>query len=245
MGYFAGVRLKKRFFVLTFFWCCSYYFLSGNNLHQLAFERIDVEKGLPNSNVNCIYQDSYGYIWIGTEDGLTRYDGTYFRVYNDNIYPRTIGYQAVISIFEDIDSTLLVGTRHTLELYDRERDAFFHFDFPPDPWGNRYFQVTAIGRLARNRYLIGTDGGGMFEFIVNRSQLGRSVVKKLKGSLYRISCIYSENPDTFWIADFVEGLFRYLPRKNQWDKIHIAADRTLELKSICGDKTHLYLGSNS
>lgn len=245
MGYFAVGMQRKRIIILTFLWICCNYLLIGNNLHQLAFERIDVEKGLPNSNVNCIYQDAYGYMWIGTEDGLTRYDGTYFRVYNDNMYPRNIGYQAVISIFEDIDSTFMVGTRHTLELYDREKDAFFHFDFPPDPWGNRYFQVTSIGRLARNRYLIGTDGGGMFEFIVNRSQPGRSVVKKLEGSLYRISCIYSESPDTFWVTDFVEGLFRYLPRKNHWEKIHIATDKTLEFRSICGDKARLYLGSNS
>jgi ligand-binding sensor domain-containing protein len=232
------------FIILQLFFCRV---TSSNGIHsqQFIFQRFDVERGLPNSNVNCIYHDRYGYIWIGTEDGLARYDGIYFRVYNDNVHPRTIGYQAVISIFEDIDSTFLVGTRHTLELYDRERDAFFHFAFPPDPWGNQYFQVTAIARLARNRYLIGTDGGGMYEFTINRKSPDKSVVKKIKSHLYRISSIYSENPDTFWVTDFVEGLFRYVAGKGKCEKIDISSEKSLEIRSICGNQTHLFLGTNS
>lgn len=245
MGHFITIRRIPYLWVLTGLCICWSTNLKGNNIHQISFDRIGVERGLPNSNVNCIYQDSYGYIWIGTEDGLARYDGVYFRVYNDNVAPRTIGYQAVISIFEDIDSTLLVGTRHTLELYDRKKDAFFHFDFPPDPWGNKYFQVTAIARLAPNRYLVGTDGGGIHEFFLNRQNPGQSIVKRLDTHLYRISCIYRENSDTFWITDFVEGLFRYLPTKNIWEKIDIVTDKALEFRSICGDHTSLYLGSNN
>ncbi|MGE5497015.1 MAG: two-component regulator propeller domain-containing protein [Syntrophothermus sp.] len=48
---------------------------------HLKFERISIEKGLSQSVVYSIYQDSRGFLWIGTQDGLNRYDGYSFRVY--------------------------------------------------------------------------------------------------------------------------------------------------------------------
>jgi ligand-binding sensor domain-containing protein len=50
----------------------------------LNFHLLDVESGLSNNFINSIEQDSLGFIWIGTADGLNRYDGTQFINYNSN-----------------------------------------------------------------------------------------------------------------------------------------------------------------
>lgn len=50
----------------------------------LYFTRITFENGLSNNKVNCILQDKRGFIWIGTEDGLNRYDGQYFKVFRNS-----------------------------------------------------------------------------------------------------------------------------------------------------------------
>jgi ligand-binding sensor domain-containing protein len=48
---------------------------------SLRFGRISVDKGLSQSTVYCTYQDSQGFIWVGTEDGLNKYDGYTFDIY--------------------------------------------------------------------------------------------------------------------------------------------------------------------
>ncbi len=47
----------------------------------LRFDRIGIEQGLSQSSVNVIFQDSRGFLWYGTQDGLNRYDGYTFKVY--------------------------------------------------------------------------------------------------------------------------------------------------------------------
>ena len=50
----------------------------ASNLSELKFRRIDTRNGLSNSQANCVLKDSRGYVWIGTQYGLNRFDG--FRV---------------------------------------------------------------------------------------------------------------------------------------------------------------------
>jgi ligand-binding sensor domain-containing protein len=52
---------------------------------QYQFTRIDVDQGLSNSQINCIFKDSKGFIWFGTMSGLNRYDGYSFRVFRNDL----------------------------------------------------------------------------------------------------------------------------------------------------------------
>jgi hypothetical protein len=52
---------------------------------HLRFERISLEQGLSQSTVFCILQDSQGFMWSGTPDGLGRYDGNVFQVFKHNL----------------------------------------------------------------------------------------------------------------------------------------------------------------
>ena len=50
----------------------------------IRFTRLSLEQGLSQSTVLCVFQDSRGYIWLGTEDGLNRFDGVKFTVYKND-----------------------------------------------------------------------------------------------------------------------------------------------------------------
>ena len=56
-------------------------FSKGQNNMLLKFEHINTSNGLSNNNVNCIFKDSAGFMWFGTEDGLNKYDGSNFKIY--------------------------------------------------------------------------------------------------------------------------------------------------------------------
>ena len=67
-------RIVISFLLLTF----STLTIKANSLSELKFRRIDTRNGLSNSQANCVLKDSRGYVWIGTQYGLNRFDG--FRV---------------------------------------------------------------------------------------------------------------------------------------------------------------------
>ena len=52
--------------------------------HQIKFKRISVDQGLSQVTVACVLQDNLGFVWIGTDDGLNKYDGYKFTVYRNN-----------------------------------------------------------------------------------------------------------------------------------------------------------------
>ena len=74
----GGIR---KLIVLIF--CIPCYFLTGAQQPALYFKRLSQANGLSNNKVNCIIQDQRGFTWIGTDDGLNRYDGNNFLVFKN------------------------------------------------------------------------------------------------------------------------------------------------------------------
>jgi diguanylate cyclase (GGDEF)-like protein len=92
----------------------------------MAFERLSLEQGLSQSTVLTIFQDSRGFIWLGTEDGLDRYDGLSFTSYKyDAKDPASLPNNMVWAIAEDAQGDLWVGTEGGgVARWDHERDHF-------------------------------------------------------------------------------------------------------------------------
>ena len=79
---------------------------------NLRFERMGIEDGLSHSAVWKILQDSEGYMWFGTQDGLNRYDGYNFTVYRyDPEDPQSLRNDHISAIYEDRSGVLWVGTQ--------------------------------------------------------------------------------------------------------------------------------------
>jgi serine phosphatase RsbU (regulator of sigma subunit)/ligand-binding sensor domain-containing protein len=92
------------------------------------FEHLSVKQGLSQADVNCILQDSKGFIWFGTQDGLNRYDGYGLRVFkHDPGDPNSLDESWIVSIGETPDGTLWIGTvgnPRSLNRFDRLTETF-------------------------------------------------------------------------------------------------------------------------
>jgi signal transduction histidine kinase/ligand-binding sensor domain-containing protein len=101
---------------------------NGYSQHiPLKFTKLSIDDGLSSSIVSCIIQDHEGFVWIGTPDGLNRYDGFKFVVYkNDPADSTTLADNVIQTIFEDHDKNLLIGSENGLSVYNREKDCFFN-----------------------------------------------------------------------------------------------------------------------
>lgn len=97
---------------------------------KFANEQLDNTKGLSNSSVNTIFQDSENLIWIGTWDGLNRYDGNNFKIFrpepnNEN----SISNHVILKIAEDNTGNIWVLTMHGINRYDKKTNSFRRFYF--------------------------------------------------------------------------------------------------------------------
>jgi hypothetical protein len=95
----------------------------------MTFEHIGVDAGLSQSNGTCILQDSRGFMWFGTQDGLNRYDGYKFVVYkSDPRDPASLSNSFVKDILEDSRGNIWVATLGGgLNKFDRELDRFIQY----------------------------------------------------------------------------------------------------------------------
>jgi two-component system sensor histidine kinase ChiS len=131
---------------------------------DINFSRISIEQGLSQSVVNTILQDSQGFLWFGTQDGLNRYDGYDFKVYkNDPDNDQTLSNDWVTSIAEDADGTLWIGTLGGgLNKFDRDSDQFSRYINDPEKKNSISSNVVSeIVIDANGAIWVGTNGGGL------------------------------------------------------------------------------------
>ncbi len=100
-----------------------------DNLAAPTFEHIGAEQGLPHSGATAVIQDKDGFIWVGTQGGLTRWDGYQFRVYRHLEHDQfSLPHNFVQILFLDAGGQLWIGTNGGgLARYDREQDRFVRY----------------------------------------------------------------------------------------------------------------------
>jgi ligand-binding sensor domain-containing protein/serine phosphatase RsbU (regulator of sigma subunit) len=129
---------------------------------NLTFEEISIEEGLSQSIVHDIVQDSKGFLWFATEDGLNMYDGYTFKVFrHDPQISNSLSYNEVRTIYEDSSGVLWIGCFYGgLNRYDPRTERFTHYqNDPADPNSISHNNVKAILEDTDGALWIGTDGG--------------------------------------------------------------------------------------
>lgn len=137
----------------TLFWGCS---LLAQD--QAIFRHLGKKDGLSQGSVFSIAQDSSGYMWFGTRDGLNKYDGYQFSVYRKNLATKgsLVGNDIRILYFDKIDNALWIGTLSGLSRYDEARDTFQNFTTLHGLSSN---SIRCILRDSKNRLWVGAANG--------------------------------------------------------------------------------------
>src|SRR5919112_6662489 len=101
--------------------------------HNLKFEHLDITAGLSQNHIMCILQDSRGFMWFGTRDGLNKYDGYKFTVYkNDPKNKSSISGNYISDIIETRNGDIWVATwGGGLDKFNREKNQFTYYKHNP------------------------------------------------------------------------------------------------------------------
>ncbi|WP_462317121.1 ligand-binding sensor domain-containing protein [Marinilabilia sp.] len=101
--------LKK--YILSVLYCVLLVAPAEGRNHTVL-PNFDIGKGLSSNSVNVLFQDNYGFLWIGTEDGLNKYDGYEFKIYRHNPSDKnSIAGNHIQAIVQDDQNNLWIGTK--------------------------------------------------------------------------------------------------------------------------------------
>ena len=99
---------------------------------DIKFDRVTIEQGLSESAALCVTQDAKGFVWIGTQDGLNRFDGYTMRIFrNDAENPASLSNSYISVLYTDREGTLWVGTARGLNRFDRKKENFIQYFHDP------------------------------------------------------------------------------------------------------------------
>lgn len=141
---------------------------------SLIFEQVSIAHGLSQSSVTVMIQDSRGFIWCGTQDGLNRYDGYEFVIYRENLSDScSISDNSINALVEDTWGGVWVGTvSGGLNRFDPVSNCFERFELAVQELNSsHHLSVLELYIENRNTLWIGTLGGGLFKMDIPSRQI--------------------------------------------------------------------------
>nr|WP_319399979.1 two-component regulator propeller domain-containing protein [uncultured Carboxylicivirga sp.] len=125
--------MSERVKILRYYWVMLLFTFSINGIvkaESWTVKQYCMQEGLSNSDVTTIYQDTYGFVWVGTSDGLNRFDGYHFEVYRHNpIDSTSIVGNNIQCILETDNGDIWIGTKHSgIAIWSRKDGSFTNID---------------------------------------------------------------------------------------------------------------------
>ncbi|MBK8805279.1 MAG: response regulator [Bacteroidales bacterium] len=151
--------MQKRYIYLVKFYLFFFYLLLSHTISsqtKLKFENFNLDNGLASNYIDVVYNDSYNYLWVGTYNGLNRFDGYSFKLYKKESDSTGLSSNTVIGITEDSNKDLWIGTINGLSFYNREKDIITPVKLLPK---KEVFETATIIEENNNVFWIGTYSG--------------------------------------------------------------------------------------
>lgn len=210
---------KSVLYLLLMIFCLSGLYAANRKPFNYYFSHISSEDGLSESQVKVILQDSYGFMWFGTKNGLNRYDGTSIQTFNCDDYITGTSNHNISALFEDENKKLWVGTDRGVYIYDPVYDKFSFINLEAEN-GERMFNWVA--RITSdhdgNIWVLIPDQGAFrykdeklyYYAITNKDNIKRESTEAI--------CV-KENGEV-WIGTAGVGIFRYNPETDSFTQYH-------------------------
>lgn len=217
--------MKPLFISLVFAAC-----LPTLATREIRFSHLSLEEGLSQSTVFCMLQDTYGFMWFGTNDGLNRYDGYSFEHFKyDGMDSKTLSDSWISAMMEDSAGNLWVGTfKYGLNRLSESRTYFERIDLglKDVPKGLGQNLVYAILEVSPGVLWVGLESHGIV--VVKEGGASISYLRKNdneEGTLHSdsVRTLLKRADGSIWVGG-TEGLDRYDPETGRFHRVHVEAN---------------------
>jgi len=188
----------------------------------VRFINTGMREGLANASVSAMVQDAAGFIWIGTQGGLHRWDGRSFTLYeNEPFDPMSLPHNLIQTLFMDEDGvTIWLGTYGGLAKFDTRTGRFSSWTHDPaNPASLINDVVVSIARDKDGRLWVGTldgldrmEGDAFIHYKADPERQGALAVGLIR-SLLR------DSRGSFWVGTSGGGLYRYLAEADSFEAL--------------------------
>ncbi|MCU7549251.1 ATP-binding protein [Chitinophagaceae bacterium LB-8] len=240
-------RLPALFFLL-FFIIIKSQFAAGQQ--SIVFDHVTVENGLSSGSVLSITQDAKGFIWIGTMDGLNRYDGNKVKIFKSFYQDNPIGPSIKINqLIADKQQNIWIGTNNGLYVYNTRTDSFSVFYAGAGRKNLSHNNIKAIYQDRKGNIWVGTEGG------LNKIDYGQPfefqsipiINKKDSSGFKNVQAIF-ENSAGDILVGTTQGIFISKNQKVSDHKWGLIADQLsgISISTIAEDKNkNLWIGTTA
>ena len=174
---------------------------------EYSTEQLDNTNGLSNSSINVIFQDSENLLWIGTWDGLNRYDGTNFKIFRPELNnENSLSNQVILKIDEDNTGKIWILTIHGINQYDKKTDTFKRYffsrkDIPPLSESEFNIALDSSKKVfcAAKNWGIGYFDGNRFQ-VIKSVNIIKKAIKKMQFTHTGELLVLFENNDLYALA---------------------------------------------
>mgnify|MGYP003859971955 CR=1 FL=1 len=209
-------QLRTVLFLL--FWTVSFGVNAQKEDHY--FEHITMEDGLSGSTVFSIMQDKQGFMWFGTKNGLNRYDGHNFKIFNSETNSRSgLKDNFIYGLFEDSRGTIWIGTNDGVYTYDSSSESFLHFNKTSDQGERIDGPVGEIREDLEGNILIAVNSKGLFKYKVESDKLFQ--YQTLNSSAItdnNTTNILVDEQGDIWVSASRLGVYKFLPSTEKFQK---------------------------
>lgn len=207
-----------RFIILFFVFVFSFLGVFGQ-YEAMTFHNLTTGMGLSHGDIKCFCQDHDGFLWIGTADGLNKFDGIGFTVYkNDKKDSTSIPYNYVNCIYEDKQNNLWIGLPTGLCRFNRNKNNFEKISMIDNNNQNINNQINLLFEDNRGRLWIGCDMGiYLFDRENNRFIEYFKNQQKPSDKIPECTGILQDKNGILWFSSLYNknyGLIKYNPETN-------------------------------
>lgn len=216
---------------------------------QFRFINFEIEDGLSSNTVRSILQDSHGFMWFGTENGLNRFDGYTFKTYFNNPNDSTsLGNNYVYALFEDKKGILWIGTDDGVYLYNPMKEEFSFFAVQTEMGITIQSHIYTIKEDKNGNLWFATHGQGIFIYNPNNGQLTQYVSEGKENTLdsNRVTTLLIDGKGNIWASTSLKSDHIYLfdTQKNQFTRFTLQTDTQFSVHIIKEDHYgNLWLGT--
>jgi len=187
---------------------------------ELNFDHITIEDGLSNSSVQDIFQDSKGYMWFATFNGLNRYDGYDFKVYYNDMYnPNSLSISRISSVKEDKEGEMIVTTWDAgLCVFNYKTGKFTRYQ--SDPKNSKSIPSNSLRQIIIDKdgkIWLASLGGGLIGFDKKNNSFKSYFPEKYKGSR-QVTSLFLTKDNQIIVPFNDEGVFSFNPANGKFTR---------------------------
>jgi len=225
----------NNFFIQKIFILLLWFANLSGQTDFIRFENYTINQGLSQNTIYDIIQDSEGYLWIASQDGLNRFDGLNFSVFKSNGEQNSLSDNWTICLLDDKEGNIWIGTfGGGLNKYDKKSKKFTSFlHRKEDSSSLPSNEVWHIFKDSQGNIWTSHINGGISKYNKSTNNFTRYFSNKTISELSQssFSSISEDKSGILWLTSLYDGLFSFNPRTQEYKHFKLDANDKNSIQS--------------